>query len=414
MKVVLPKNGGLQKKPIVLSLKNEEEDKYLPKDKIRTFEIYTDPADTNSAKYKTVIRILDGTESLRTTLGWATDSMPRIINGLAVTSGANQVTIIRELLRGAALTAFNSALDATARVQRSAAADAAYVNTTGDQAAKQAAKETALGNDLSNYYTSATITVGLRGLVTAIAPAKALQKVKRYLRRECRKPADMKIREYYTLLSRINNDEIPNLPPFGGDAQKITPDEINDIICYGVPKSWTKEMDRQGKDPDTMTPNQLVNFLEQIENAEDFVPDGTVKNKKDGKKKSSKSNNNKEGDFYCMVHGKNHTHNSDDCNVLKREAKKLKGGNTSSGTGGGNSSNKTWSRKAEEARKKSRGELNAIIKEAVKEELNSLKRKSDDDSSVEPGEVSNIEKEMFDLGIDDELQKDIDVDEISV
>ena len=44
-------------------------------------------------------------------------------------------------------------------------------------------------------------------------PRKILAKVKRDVRRNMRKPHDMKICQYYQNLYRINFKELPNLPP---------------------------------------------------------------------------------------------------------------------------------------------------------------------------------------------------------
>ena len=79
-------------------------------------------------------------------------------------------------------------------------------------------------------------------------PRKVLAKVKRNLRRDMRKPMDMKVRPYFQALMRINTEELPSLPPFGND-QFLTEDEVLDILLFGTPRSWQQEMDRQGFDP---------------------------------------------------------------------------------------------------------------------------------------------------------------------
>jgi hypothetical protein len=42
---------------------------------------------------------------------------------------------------------------------------------------------------------------------------------------------------YYQNLYSINNQEIPNLPPFG-EHQNFHEDKFIDIILYGTPGSW--------------------------------------------------------------------------------------------------------------------------------------------------------------------------------
>ena len=85
--------------------------------------------------------------------------------------------------------------------------------------------------------------------------------------------------------------------------------------------------------------------------------------------------------------------------------------------------NKTWSRKAEDNKQNSKKELNAIVKKAiakgVRKELNSIqtKRKSDDSSSDEEGEINMLENMDFslkDFNYEDMDKLKIDSDEVSV
>ena len=92
-------------------------------------------------------------------------------------------------------------------------------------------------------------------------PRNALARVKRFLRCDCRKPKDMKVRAYLQHILRINMELIPNLSPFDPD-QALGANELVDILLYGTPKLWQKEMERQGFDPITHTANQVVEFME--------------------------------------------------------------------------------------------------------------------------------------------------------
>jgi len=69
---------------------------------------------------------------------------------------------------------------------------------------------------------------------------------------------------------RINSgsEEIPCLPPHFAETRSLAEDEIVDILLCGTPKSWQREMDRQGFDPLTQTPMHVVAFVEWIETAE--------------------------------------------------------------------------------------------------------------------------------------------------
>ena len=55
-----------------------------------------------------------------------------------------------------------------------------------------------------------------------------------------------------------------------GPNQSLTTDELIDILLYATPKSWQKEISRQGFDPMNHDLNTIVSFMECIEETEDF------------------------------------------------------------------------------------------------------------------------------------------------
>lgn len=185
-----------------------------------------------------------------------------------------------------------------------------------------------------------------------MVPHKALTKVKRYLQRFCRKPADMSVQEYFNALQRINNEEIPELPPYQGVAQKLADDEILEIIYFGIPNSWKREMNLQGFDPLVQGMAPLIEFCQRLEEIPEFQVvkhdknSGSNKKSKGNKKGSGKEvsfSTPRDGEKYCLLHGKGN-HNSNQCKTLRAQ---VKGGSNNSGN-----QNKTWSRKADEHKKK--------------------------------------------------------------
>ena len=213
--------------------------------------------------------------------------------------------------------------------------------------------------------------------MTSLLPNKVLQRVKRYLRREARKPFDMNIKAYYMHVMRINAEEIPRLPPLYSTMQSLGEDEVVDILLYGTPKSWQREMDRQGFDPLLHTPTEVVDFMERIESSEDFDNDKKttkVAATKGNKKKSSNDSDGKKGSHYCMLHGNNNTHDTSECNTLKAQAKKLKGNNDNANNG--KHQNKSWKNKSKDSADDSKKELAALVKKAnqliKKQELNAI------------------------------------------
>jgi hypothetical protein len=216
----------------------------------------------------------------------------------------------------------------------------------------------------------------------------------------------MKVRNYYQGVGRINDEELPQLPPFGNN-QPLSNDEVLDILLHGTPKSWQVEMDRQGFDPLEKQIPEVIDFMENIEAAEEH----SCQSKTVAKKKSSSSNNNGKKDnnnksngkkkptHFCKEHGPNFSHNTEECRTLA-----YKKGDSSEKKK--SFPNKTWARKANEANSTSKKELAAFvqkeIKKGVKKQLAAIskKRKNDSDSEDE-----SDDKECFLL---QELSKGID------
>jgi hypothetical protein len=363
------------------------------------------------------MQIVDGTESVRTLLNWV-QNVAIVLTGMDITTAANVRQMVDQLCRGTARSIFRQAWDTIGGAAKQQAHDAA-----ADAAARAAINARAI----HEFMNADRMHAAIRTVVSGCTPQKVLQRVKRYMRREMRKPADMKIRQYLVHLNRMNNEEVPNLPPFGAN-QSLSDDELVDILLYAVPKSWIKDMDKQGFDPVTKSPEQVTDFLEQLETAEDFDPDkqkqvnnNNNNNKNKGKMQKQGSNNNaKNGDKYCMLHGKGN-HSTDECRNMQAQAKRMKTNGGDSKPSG--SKNKTWNRKDGDKKKVTFGknEINTLVKKAAKKaakkEINALskKRKSEDSDSEE--EMNNIEERIEDMDLNnfnsEDLKKVLDDDEFS-
>ena len=410
MKVVPPKDVSKSVSKIILPLIDDPEEDQLDKTNSVSYELRSSPANNDSPKYKVLVRVLKGGESPRASIKWRQD-VDKVITGLNITTYTNKKAIAETLMNPATKATFGAALTVQAQ--------AAY-----QVALEGAARAAVEANGVDHYRHVDHITVALNTVLASILPAKILARVKRSLRREMRKPIGMKVRAYYNNLVRINLEEVVRLPPFD-PAQSLSDDELIDIILYGTPKSWEREMDRQGFDPMVKTLPDVVDFLEQIENAEAFDAQNS---KVESKKKSSSSNGNSKskdkdskGSKYCLVHG-NCSHTSEECTVLQREAKKLKEDHSSSSNGksNGNYSNKTWKRNANEASAQTKNDLKALVKRQVCMTVKELKaadkkkrKSSDDDSSLEANAV-----ELEDFNYNDisnlSLSDKEDSDEVSV
>jgi len=231
------------------------------------------------------------------------------------------------------------------------------------------------------------VKTALQELASILLPNKILQRVKRYLRREARKPVDMSVKAHLMHVIHIDNQEIPRLPPNFNNAQCLGDDEIVDILLFGAPKSWQGEMDCQGFDPLTHTPHEVVQFMERIEMSEDFDGDkkttNVAKNNNEGKKKSNfnKGSSDADGSKHCMLHGNNNTHDTSECKTLMAQAKKLKGNNGANQKGKGG--NKSWKNKAKDKTDDSKKELAALVKKATQlikqQEPNTIELKKKDE-----------------------------------
>ena len=407
--------------PPLTLLPDEEDDDEKNNTKTGSFKLKTDPADANSPKYSFTMAYADGTQSVRFHIQWV-KNVKCVLTGMNVTTGMAQVLMIKQLCHGTIQTTFTESIEGQredARIIRARAAMNNLVANAGetpvDFRARQALTYT---QDLANPVDDPTtdmVDIALCAVITMVCPYKALEKQKRFMRRKMRKPNDMKVRSYVNHLHRVNFEEMPYLPPQGPN-QSLPNDEIVDIVVYGLPKSWIREMDRQDFDPFRNTNiRTLVDFCERLESAEDFQGDSTPKktNHKDNKSHNKKQKHSykgkaKDGDKWCDYHESN-THNTNECSVLKKLKIKTEGG--AKGGSGNKTGNKSWTRKSYDAKSDSKKELNAIVKQVskkvvnkVKKDLNkAAKRKAEHKDEESSDNSVNMMEQMRD--IDDQLKE---------
>jgi hypothetical protein len=136
------------------------------------------------------------------------------------------------------------------------------------------------------------------------------------MRRFMCKPADMKIRAFVHNLAKLNQEELPYLPPFG-TRQMFSDDDVIEIILNAFPQSWDNGMVRQNFDPLEHSVRDLLQFCERIEQLE---PTSTTNHngsseKQDHNKcrKGSSDKGNSTGKW-CTFH-KTDSHDSSECKV---------------------------------------------------------------------------------------------------
>lgn len=261
-------------------------------------------------------------------------NLMKVLIGQNVTQGPGRYTVARRLLEGDALARFNNAANLH-------------------------------GNETVDHFTAC-----LDDVTAHVFPQRALQKQKRFMRRFLRKPHTMKIREYVARVVEIN-DMLEIFPPSvaGTAAIKLPEDEILDLLEFGLPNTWQKNMVLQDFDPLASNIAAFVAFCERMEQFE--AADGSAPNKQSKQKTASNGQGSKDSassvskkrrrtDYgrseegaegrVCMLHGPGHS--TDECKVLKDQAKKLKA---------------NWSAQHPQKKKsfQQKQELNAMVSNAI-------------------------------------------------
>ena len=127
------------------------------------------------------------------------DLVDKAIVGTNITDAPDKYALLRRLLKGEALSAFNNTTD-----KYGTKTEDNFVNVQHD-------------------------------LIKHIFPRQALSKQKCWMRRFLRKPATMSTREFMSRMTEINHF-LDSFPDFQ-DNQKLPKDEIMDIVEFGVPNS---------------------------------------------------------------------------------------------------------------------------------------------------------------------------------
>jgi hypothetical protein len=314
--------------PLVPKVPTKEE---LAMRKCSKFKIRLNPEDPQDRNtYERLVYIIDGTEEPRIILQWKHD-LEVIQKGNGIQEVENMINITRSLCEGAARNWYDAEL-----------------------AVLQANMAPGLVMDMEEHH------LAVKAVVRTALPFECLRKQRRYMRRHMRKPRDMKMKTYVGHMMKINQDELPQLPPFGAN-QSIPQDEMAEIIHSGIPISWQFEMTRQKFVPEEHTLVEMTDFCERLEETEgkqERSNNGSTTQEPRKKHKSGTNGNNEaiQGTKpYCAYH-KSHTHSTEEC-----RQKKYHGQQKSDGA----FKNKTWKRQADAGRTYTKSEVAALMKKAI-------------------------------------------------
>jgi len=255
MKVSVPKDfGNTAKKPILPLV--PEPIQAVKKEELTAVNLYSDPGDHASTQVKFTFKGLNGdSKSPREILHWRRD-VDRALIGLDLTAGNSQYNMAKQFMGGSTMATFDASVlryctqhkaDAMTHVAEAVRYHPA-AGAAGHDAAVLANLQAALlaannRDEITHLVEGHGINIvrdSLNDVVKVLLPNKTLQRVNQYLSREARKPKDMTVKQYIMYIFCINNEEIPCCPPNFNDAQKLSKDEIIDILLFGTPKSWQR------------------------------------------------------------------------------------------------------------------------------------------------------------------------------
>ena len=368
--------------PPVIPLERTET-KEIKKTECLSLKLRTNPNNANSQTYELTVKFF----SHGTPEEWLVfvRNLKRIFVGQNITQGAGKYAMIRRLLLGDTLAAFEKAATAT------------------------------------GVENNANFDVVLKEVTTHVFPRRALTYQKRYMRRHMRKPKTMTTRDFAARVAELNA-YLKEFPPFVNN-QELPEEEVLDILEFGVPNSWQKNMVLQGFEPLNHTPSEFVAFCERheftegsLDNSEQNVakPKPSPKggdDRKSGAKSSAEAHSNKKRkntEKWCDLH-QTSGHDTSECKVVQAQIQKMR----QSWEPVRHSKGKTdYSKKGDKDKK----ELMSLVKEGIKSYIMSKKQKheksykvaeqSDDLSDFDVDDFKNLEVAKSDEESESEASND--------
>ena len=242
-------------------------------------------------------------------------TLEEVFKGQGITTGPARFSLVKTLLNGTAATSFNNEF-----------------------------QELAAGE------TVASCNACLDAVARDLFPTDAVSRERDFLMKNIRKPVDMKVRKFVGRVEEINN-YLDDFPPDEDDDEdnpspaKLTRPELMGGLHKALPVPWKQEIKEHAFRPKQSTPAEFVKFCERFEDEsasekkapltnvsnndssdESGTPVGNKRKRRGGgnkKGKKGKGGKNKEETF-CLIHGRNKTHASDDCFALQKLAKRAR------------------------------------------------------------------------------------------
>ena len=221
------------------------------------------------------------------------EKVENVIKGQNLTTGAQRFNLYRRILTSKALAKFNQAA--------------------------------ALDGGESN----ANLASALQALTNYLLSRSAVQAQKRYMRRICRKPIDMSMKDYMARYQELNR-YLGKFDAIQGEANMLPEDEVKEHAEFAIPQKWRHQMAVQGFEPYEKTLDEFVDFCERLEFAERMMESAhaitnpqnigkkfrTNDKPRDGmrtqlmRQPGNNGRNEKGPTHYCQFHGPNWSHDT--------------------------------------------------------------------------------------------------------
>ena len=306
-----------------------------------------------------------------------------------ITSQPDHIANICSILRGESLTGFEEKIDELTNV------------TLPDGTVTTVALDDVI------------VEAGLNAVAETIFPHRALETQKAWMRRGMKKPKELSFRKTASAVGRLNNC-LP-LFPGGSVSDKFSTTEIVELLEWSIPKAWRNKFDLDSYVPTLYGKDRLIAECEAIERNSPKLDSGekpaskspvhkknrgSVKHKGVDKSRDAKS-------YYCTEHGKNPTHNTEQCYVIKNKAAKSNGFNGKTLTK--QSFRREINMMAKKTSKKKVLEMFATVIQAEHTKMSKSKRAKTQKKVVEDSsdseESTGSSNENHQMDIDDNVKK---------
>jgi hypothetical protein len=292
MKVVTPNsNHGTGRSypppPISLLETSTKEPRKLDKSKFAKVSLFSNPGNPDSEEKLTVEFPCFESGTPKELLDWF-ENPDRVLKGQRITGGPARHAAARMFLRDEGLRAFNAAAT--------------------EHGAETLVNFKLVSDDLKKHF----------------FPLKSLVKQKRYMRRFIRKPRDLSCKEYQACLQTLNG-YLVHFPGANTDS-KLDDFELMDILEFGIPTAWNREMVRMDFDPSEKGLPAFMDLLERLEVIDTIHdPSGPKRPKPDRKNGDASTTDDrkmpapkgKRKNKHCKIH-KNNSHDTSECRGLDK------------------------------------------------------------------------------------------------